>query len=94
MDDRKIVLITTSAYSSDADGLLLELLGSGAELISIVGVDCSNWEDILDELAVGDGSQVYSVTTTSHPNESESDVIEFANLFSVSGSSRVKVVHI
>ncbi|BDU37352.1 hypothetical protein [Vibrio nigripulchritudo] len=94
MKNRKVVLVTKSSYSPEADDLLLELLENGAKLICIVGVDCSTWEDALDELAVGDGSQVYGVTTTSHPAESESDVIEFADLFALSENSRVKVVRI
>ncbi len=94
MKNRKVVLVTKSSYSHEADDLLLELLESGAQLICIVGVDCSTWEDVLDELAVGDGSQVHEVITTSHPSESESEVIEFADSFTLSEKSKVKVVRI
>ncbi|CAH0526663.1 hypothetical protein [Vibrio hippocampi] len=78
MGYRKVVLVTNSSYSPDADDLLISLLGNGTKLICIVGIDSAIWEEVLDELAVGDGSHVYSVTTTSHPDELESEVIDFA----------------
>ena len=94
MGNKKVVLVAKSNYSPDFDEFLLKILADGARLICITGVDCSTWEDVIDELAVGDGSQVFDVTTTSHPNESELEVIEFARSFPLVENSFVKIVRI
>jgi hypothetical protein len=48
----------------------------------------------MDEIAVGDGSDPRHITTTSHPGETENDVIEFAKMFTGSSGSGVHVVRI
>ncbi|WP_045976398.1 DUF7684 family protein [Vibrio neptunius] len=94
MRNQKVVLVTQSNYSADSDELLLKILEDGARLICITGVDCSTWEEVIDELVVGDGSQVLDVITTSHPNESELEVVEFARCCSFVASSSVNIVRI
>ena len=94
MGNIKVVLVAESNYSSDSDEFLLKILADGARLICVTGVDCCTWEDAIDELAVGDGSQVFDVITTSHPNEPELEVIEFACSFSLVKNSVVKIVRI
>ncbi|MCM5511644.1 hypothetical protein [Vibrio sp. SCSIO 43169] len=94
MGNKKVVLVAKSKYSPDSDDFLLKILTDGARLICIAGADCSTWEDAIDELAVGDGSQVFDVTTTSHPNESELEVMEFARSFPLVGNSVVQIVRI
>ena len=56
MSNYKFVLISESGYSKKHDKLLLNLLEQGYELFCAVGKDCEVWEEIMDELSVGDGS--------------------------------------
>lgn len=46
----------------------------------------------MDEIAVGNGENVSYIITTSHPNESVNEVVEFASNFTTSSKSGVKVV--
>ncbi|MCV6622879.1 MAG: hypothetical protein OIF51_14135 [Cellvibrionaceae bacterium] len=47
----------------------------------------------MDELAVGDGKNIRYITT-SHPGESEIEVVRFAQKFGSGTESRVEVVRI
>jgi len=91
---RKVVLISDSGYSSQHDELLMSFLDRKFELFCVVGKDCQLWEDMMDELAVGNGENPRFITTTSHPDESPEDVIEFAEMFSTKFKSEVLVVRI
>ena len=91
---KKIVLISDTGYSQQYDQMLKSLIEQEYELFCVVGKDCQTWEDVMDELAIGNGSDSRYITTTCHPDESEIDVIEFANMFSVSIKSRVRIVRI
>lgn len=94
MNNRKLVLISETGYQAKHDSLLLSLLDQGYELFCAVGLDCELWEETIDEIAVGDGNNPRHITTTSHPNETEEDVMEFANVFCASHSSGVDVIRI
>ena len=72
----------------------MSLLDHGYELFCAVGKDCELWEEVMDELAVGDGTNSRYITTTSHPDESLEDVVEFAKIFSTTDESGVEIVHI
>ncbi len=91
---KKFVLVSNSGYSKHHDQMLESLLDQNYKLFCAVGKDCQIWEDVMDELAVGDGSNPRYITTTSHPAETESEVIEFARMFSVSIEFELKIVHI
>lgn len=96
MHSGKIVLVSSSGYSQDlADPLLQKLIESQIELFCVVGVDAEKWEDALDWLCVGaDGSGTQFITTTSHPGESEAEVIEFAKSFSTKQLHEVEVIRV
>lgn len=94
MKNRKLVLISETGYQKKHDSLLFSFFDEGYELLCFVGVDCELWEDAMDEIAVGEGDDPRQITTTSHPDETEKDVIEFASMFSVSRSSEVDIVRI
>jgi hypothetical protein len=94
MKNRKFVLVSDTGYHRKHDDLLRSVLAEGYELFCVVGVDCELWEEVMDEVAVGDDSDPRYITTTSHPGETENEVIEFAKMFSISGDSGVHVVHI
>ncbi|MGE0754277.1 MAG: hypothetical protein AB7L92_03855 [Alphaproteobacteria bacterium] len=78
----KVVLVSNSGYDSSHDDILKKLVNRKIELFCAVGKDCQKWEDFMDELCVGDGSDVQYITTTSHPDEPVNEVIEFARLWS------------
>lgn len=92
----KVVLISTSGYSPPRDDALLqELISSRVELFCAVGVDAEKWEDALDWLCIGlTGDGQHFTITTSHPGESEEEVIQFADQFPTSGAHQVEVIRV
>lgn len=92
MEDRKLVLISKSGYSSKHDVFPVSLLDEGYELFCVVGKDCELWEEIMDEIAVGDGTNSRYITTTSHPDESVEAVISFAESWPTEHPSGIRVV--
>ena len=90
----KVVLISRNGYKKDHDTLLESFLDKGYELFCAVGKDCEMWEEVMDEIAVGNGENSRFITTTSHPDESEKEVIEFAKNFSTKKQAEVEVVRI
>lgn len=90
----KVVLISETGYHKRHDVLLLSYLDQGFELFSVVGKDCELWEEIMDELAIGDGSNSRYITTTSHPDEKVEDVVAFATAFGTTVDGALHVVHI
>ena len=94
MKNTKVVLISESGYSKVHDELLVSFLNEGYELFCAVGEQCELWEEVMDEISVGNGSNSRYITTTSHPDETEKEVIEFANNFCTNIVSGVEVVRI
>ena len=94
MMNKKFVLISDTGYDSMHDALLESILDDGYELFCAVGKDCELWEEIMDEIAVGDGTNPRFITTTSHADETEEEAINFANSWSTEVQSGVKVVRI
>lgn len=94
MRELKFVLISESGYSPEHDALLSSILDEVFELFCVVGNDCEIWEEVMDEMAVGEGENARYITTTSHPNVSVEDVIQFAEAWRTSSVSGVKVVRI
>jgi len=88
----KVVLISRTGYTRDKVHILENLLTERIKLFCAVGKDCTLWEEIMDELCVGDGSHPVFVLTTSHPGESPEEVIEFAENFSVEDDLGVRVI--
>lgn len=77
-----VVLVSSSGYSHDHQSLLRKLLDERIELFCAIGKDCEAWEAAMDWLCINlDTSGVLPgafVVTTSHPDESLEDVVEFA----------------
>jgi hypothetical protein len=96
MHSAKVVLVSLTGYSpSRDDPLLQELIASEVELFCSVGVDAEQWEDALDWLCIGaDGSGTHFITTTSHPGETEAEVVEFAKLFFLEQPCEVEVIRV
>ena len=91
---RKVVLISEAGYKAEHDVLLSSFLDQKYELFCAVGKDCELWEEVMDELAVGSGENPRYITTTSHPNESAEEVIEFAKSFGNETDEELHVVRI
>lgn len=94
MKHSRAVLVSKNKYSPELDELILSLFDRGYELFCVVGEDCELIEDIIDELAVGDASEPKEVITTSHPNQSLEEVVEFASMLILNGKSEVDVIGI
>ncbi|MBX2847286.1 MAG: hypothetical protein KTR16_03115 [Acidiferrobacterales bacterium] len=88
---KKVVIISENGYDGKYDETILSLLEEGCELISIVGKDCVFWENMIDELAVGNGENPKYVTTSSHPDETEEEVIKFAENWVASEKAELKI---
>ncbi len=62
-------------------------------LVAVVGQDCARIEDIVDELVVGDGSDTRPfILTSSHPDETLEDVVDFARILPDDYAGDVEVV--
>jgi len=61
------------------DDFIEQCLQDGVSLVAIFGLGCERIEDIVDEIVVGDGSNVSRfLCTTSHPDEPFEDVLNMA----------------
>ena len=93
----KVVLVSHSGYSEEHNALLQELIENKIELFCAVGVDCEDWEDAMDCICVElDANGIIPgafCTTTSHPNESVDDAIQFAENWS-QGANELKIIEI
>ena len=94
MNEKKIVIVSKTGYSKEHDALIEKLLESEPELISIWGKDCSLWEEIIDELSVGDASNIKAVTTSAHPDEPLEEVLRFAENWVLDSPTEVRVIEI
>ncbi len=76
---RKIVLYCPAGYQPQLDAMIEQFIEDDIAFIGVVGKDCAKIEDIIDEIVVGDGSSKRPfVLTSSHPDESLDDAVEFA----------------
>ena len=67
----------------------------GVTFVSVVGHDCTRVEDIIDELLVGDGTrEPYFMLTSSHPGETISQAVEFAQSLTGEYAGDVHVVEV
>lgn len=70
-----------------------QCLRDGVQLIAVVGEGCAELEEEIDWIVVGDGlSPDRYVTTSSHPDESAEDVVEFAEFWLCEGEDGVQQV--
>ena len=65
----------------------------GVKFVGVVGCDAALIEDIIDEACVGDGTTApYTLLTSSHPHESLSEAIQFAEDLGLEFAGPVEVV--
>jgi hypothetical protein len=89
----KVALILKMGLAAEPGNFqILERLSlSKYDLICILGRDCSTWEDIIDASLVGPtGNEGSHPVTTSHPNESLTEVEDFARIFFKNGSMKIE----
>lgn len=84
--EKCIVLVSNSGYSDEHRGLLRCWLDEGIALFRVVGKDCEVWEEAMDYPCVnldvsGDKPGAFCVTT-SHPDETVDEVVQFASNWS------------
>ena len=91
---KKIVLHTPKGNSAALDPLIAQFIKDGVTFVGVVGQDCSTIEEIIDELCVGDGSNPYSMLTSSHPDESLEQAIAFARSLTGEFSGEIQVVEL
>ena len=76
---RKIILHSPVSDETVLDSFVERCLREGVSLIAVVGPDCARVEDLIDNIIVGDGSDPSRfVCTTSHPDETFHDAMDFA----------------
>lgn len=92
----KIVLQLPLSNPGLLDDFVEACIRDGVVLIAVVGEGSRKTEDIIDELIVADGSDEsrFSVCTTSHPDETVEEVIEFASTFGPEGAQSVELVRL
>ena len=90
---RKIILQLPVSDEALLDGFVERCLRESVSLIAVVGPDCARFEDLIDEIIVGDGSDPNRfICTTSHPDETFRDVMDFAEGWEMERSDPVDEV--
>src|SRR5262245_49140197 len=75
---KKLVLHCPNGYDVRLDAMVEEFIRDGVVFVGVVGKDCEKVEEIIDELVVGNGGRSYELLTSSHPDESIDEALEFA----------------
>jgi len=72
-----------------------QCLRDNVSLIAVFGEGAARIEDIIDELVVGDGSDdTRFVVTSSHPNETVEEAVEFVCLWNDKRDQPVEIVRL
>ena len=72
-----------------------QCLRDNVSLIAVFGEGAARIEDIIDELVVGDGSDdTRCVVTSSHPNETVEEAVEFVCLWNDKRDQPVEIVRL
>jgi hypothetical protein len=89
----KVVLMLPVKHPERLARFVEKCLIDGVELIAVVGDGCVEIEDRIDDLIVGDGSDLERfITTSSHPNEPLADALNMAEVWFTDGENRVELV--
>jgi len=91
---RKIVLHCRTPDVGRVSRLVEDLIRDGVVFVGLVGRDCAHFEDIVDETVVGDGSRDHFILTSSHPDYTLAEAVEFAESLSGEYEGEVQVVEI
>jgi hypothetical protein len=77
---------------ANLEQLITDFRASGVTYVGIVGKDCAHIEDVIDEICVGYGTDIYYLQTASHPNESLEEAVEFARSLGAVYKGEVQVI--
>jgi hypothetical protein len=92
---KKVVLHCTDGYRMRLDPLVEDFIRDGVIFVAVVGKGCAEVEDMIDELVLGDdGTREYHLLTSSHPNQSIQEAIEFASSLTGEFSGPVQIVEL
>ena len=90
---RKVVLHCKNGVPSNIAGLASQFVKDGVVFVATVGPGCQRAEDIIDKVAIEHGSPDRNfILTSSHPDETLEEVIEFARSLSAEYAGEVQVV--
>ena len=91
---KKNVLHAPKGCTPALDSLVSQFIKEGVIFVGVVGKDCSQIEDTIDEICVGDGSNAYDMLTSSHPEESLEQAITFARSLTGEFSGEIQIVEL
>jgi hypothetical protein len=75
----KLILHSPVSDERLLDGFVEQCLRDGVSLLAIIGPGCSDLEEVIDWIVVGDGSDPSRfLCTTSHPDEDFDTVLNMA----------------
>ena len=88
------IVLTLPMNNPDALPSFVEAcLRDRVELIAVVGPDCENVHDLIDDVIIGDGSDTTRFIVTSwHTDEPLNDVLEFARDWTAKTEGQVQIV--
>jgi hypothetical protein len=92
----KIVLQLPISNPALLPSFVAACIRDGVALIAIVGEGCREMEDLIDALIEANSSNEnrFLVTTSSHPDETVEEVMEFASIFGVKSTQAVELVRL
>jgi hypothetical protein len=88
----KVVLHCPNGLHGGLEPLVRAFIRDRVTFVAVAGKDVALIEDIIDETRVGDGTQPYTMLTSSHPDEPVSAVVSFAESLSLEFAGPVEVV--
>lgn len=76
---KKVVLYCRQGASLRLGPLVEEFIKDGVIFVAVVGKDCARVEDLVDWVVIGpNGTRDYELLTSSRPEQSIEEVVEFA----------------
>jgi hypothetical protein len=91
----KVVLHLPMSNEALLPAFVEACLAENVSLIAVVGEGCEVVEDQIDWLVVGDGTDDSRfVTTSSHPNETLDEAVEFATGWRLNADGPTRVVRL
>ena len=88
---KKIVLHTPSGCVPSLEGLVEQFIRDGVRLVAVVGKDSARIEDAVDAVVEDSG---HFVLTSSHPDETLDEVVEFARCLTGEYAGDVEIVEL
>lgn len=89
---RKIVVHSLRGHHPEFAARVAAWLDNGITFIGIVGKDAARLEDVVDDVAIGDGSHARFVLSSSHPGETLAEAVAFAEILTGEHAGPVEIV--